>query len=156
MVCLLLLVLLPAGLQEGFAELGKSRPLIVSVAISMTVLLLALGSLHQWFVFIAGRAGKVGLVTFAAIIILPLHLFGAYYDNQSLLALSPSAHFAYWFSGRVLPHLEYMLAVYAGLFLWSWLSLRRRIGRLEKIVDGKLQIMGVAKPAASLAAEAAT
>jgi hypothetical protein len=147
MLCFLLLVLLPAGLQEGFAQLRESAPVIASVAISVTVLLLTLGTLHQWFVFVAGRSGKAGLVTFAAIIILPLHLFGEYYHNEFLLALSPSAHFAYWFSGRLLPHLEYMLVVYAGLLLWSWLSIRRRIGRLEKIVDEKLQRMGLAKPA---------
>jgi hypothetical protein len=144
---LVLLVLVPAGMQEGFPELRRSRPLIITVAISSTLLMLTLGTLHQWFVFVAGRAGKAGLVTFLAIIVLPLHLFGEYYHNEYVLALSPSAHFAYWFSGRILPHPEYMLAVYGGLLLWSGVSIRRGVGRLEKVIDSKLQTMGVVKPA---------
>lgn len=143
--CLLLLVLLPAGLLDGFDELRRSRRVLASVAITTTLLLLTLGTLHQWFVFIAGRAGKVALLTFVVIIILPLHLLGEYYHSEFLLTLSPSAHFAYWFTGRSLPHLEYLLAVYAALLIGSWLSLRRRIRRLEKIIDGKLQDMGVTK-----------
>ncbi len=143
----MLLVLLPAGLQEGFAELRQSGSVIASAAITTTLMLLTLGTLHQWFVLVAGRPGKAVLVTFVAIIIVPLHLFGEYYHRELVLALSPSAHFAYWFIGRPLSHLEYMLGVYAGLLLWSWLSLRRRIRRLEKIVDGKLQTMGVANAA---------
>jgi hypothetical protein len=141
---LLLLVLLPAGRQEGFAAVGESGPVIASVLVTTTLLLLTLGTLHQWFVFIAGRTGKAALVSFLAIITLPLHVLGEYYQNEFLLALCPTAHFARWFTGSTLPHLEYMLAVYGGLLLWSWVSLRRRITRLEQIIDRKLQQMGVA------------
>src|SRR5579871_3656936 len=88
-----LLVLVPAGFQEGFREVRRSAGSITSVVLAMVTLLLALGSLHQWFLFLAGRPGKVVLLTFAAIIILPLHLFGEYYEQEWLLALSPSAHF---------------------------------------------------------------
>jgi hypothetical protein len=144
-LCLLLLVVLPAGLQEGFDQLRASGTVIASVAVTTTLLMLSLGTLHQWFAFIAGQSGRAVLVTILVIIILPLHLLGEYYQSEFLLALTPSAHFGRWFSGRPLPHLEYMLTVYAGILLWCWLSLRRRIGRLEKIIDRKLQIMGVVK-----------
>jgi hypothetical protein len=144
-LCLLLLVVLPAGLQEGFAQVRESGAVIASVAVTTTLLMLSLGTLHQWFAFIAGQSGRAVLVTILVIIILPLHLLGEYYQSDFLLTLTPSAHFGRWFSGRTLPHLEYMLAVYVGLLLWCWLSLRRRIGRLQKIIDRKLQKMSVVK-----------
>ncbi len=87
-LCLLLLVLLPAGLQEGFAELRQSGSVIASAAITTTLMLLTLGTLHQWFVLVAGRPGKAVLVTFVAIIIVPLHLFGEYYHRELVLALA--------------------------------------------------------------------
>ena len=150
-LCLVLLVLLPAGLQDGFAAIRANGSVIARVVLTTTVLLLALGTLHQWFVFIAGRTGKAWLVTFLVIIILPLHLLGDYYQRDLLLALTPSAHFARWMSGSYLPHLEYMLALYAGLLVWSWLSLRRHIRRLEINTDQKLLRMGVTQPVAPLA-----
>jgi hypothetical protein len=146
-LCLLLLVLLPAGVQEGFTPLRKDGPVIAFVAITTTLLLLTLGTLYQWFVFIAGRNGKTVFVSCVAILILPPHLLGEYYQNEFLLGLTPTAHIANWLSGSRLAHVEYMLAGYAALLLGSWLSLRRRMGHLERVIDRKLQTMGVAKPA---------
>jgi hypothetical protein len=149
-LCLALLVLLPAGLQDGFAPIRRSGPVLASVVITTTLLMLTFGTLHQWFVFIAGRNGKAALATLMVIIILPLQLVGEYYHSAFLLALSPTAHFGRWLSGGYLPHLEYLLVVCAGLLLWSWLALRRRIRRLEEITDQKLLQMGVTKAKASL------
>jgi hypothetical protein len=144
--CLLLLVVLPAGLQDGFAPIRDSAPVIAAMAVTTTVLMLTLGTLHQWFVFIVGRAGKAAFATLLVILILPLHVVGEYFHSGFLLAFTPTAHFARWLSGDSLPHLEYLLSICVALLLWSWISLRRRIHHLEKITDQKLLQMGVTKP----------
>jgi hypothetical protein len=79
---------------------------------------------------------------------LPVHIVGSYYGLNKVLACSASAHFRHWLTG--LPPLNPLpvLGLYGLLFAATALSLYGRIHRLERIVDGKLRLMGVLKPAA--------
>jgi hypothetical protein len=111
----------------------------------MMLLLLSLGTLYQWFVFIAGRYGKTAFVLFLLLADLVPHILGSYYQLPLLLALSPSANAVRWLQPGVPIGLNPLplLVLYGVALVVAWSSLRRRIDRLEEIVDHKLRQMGV-------------
>jgi hypothetical protein len=144
-VGLFLLVLLPQGMEEGFAKLEASQALgILGVT---TLLLMTLGTVYQWFISIAGRSAKGAFLTFLMILIVPFHILGYYYQINLLLALSPSAHFLSWFQESPPPALLPLFVAYGGLLVLMWWSLRRRVARMSAVVDEKLVQMGVVKRA---------
>jgi hypothetical protein len=100
-------------------------------------------------VALAGRSGKGVFATLVLFLVAPLHIIGYYYNIKLFLALSPSAHFTSWFAGSEAPSvLPLVIAYLAGLGV-MWLSLRRYIGRMQRLVQHKLQQMGVAQAAIS-------
>ncbi len=143
MVALLLFVLLPAEAQEGLANLKTDRSIIVSLLIVTTLLVLSFGTVYQWFVSVAGRAGRGAFTTLVAILVAPFHILGYYYHNDFLLALTPSAHFGAWLGGGSPPNLVPLVLLYGLILLGSGTLLRQRMRHAEKIVDGKLANMGV-------------
>jgi hypothetical protein len=146
-VGLLLFVLLPATWLDGAAAVQDQQqlPIALSAMTATTMLMLGLGMMSQWFVFLAGRSGRSIFTTMCLGLILPLHLVGHYYRIDFLLALTPSAHFAGWFRQNPLPHLEYLLILYGTVLILSGCFLWQHLGRLEKAIDQKLQEMGVRK-----------
>jgi hypothetical protein len=144
-----LLVVLPAVLADGPEPLRQSWPVLVSAMTTTVVLTLAFGALHQWFVLVGGRHG-IPLMTLVLIMAVGLPvLLGRIEGLDWLIPLSPGAHFVEWFGGpRATYNLLPMLGLYAGLAGLAWLSVRGRLRRLEKVVDQKLERMGVTPPAA--------
>jgi hypothetical protein len=79
------------------------------------------------------------------LLVVPAHILGEFYQLDPLAGFAPSAHFVHWFGGaRDLP-LYPALAVYGFLGAGSFLSFRRRMVRREKVVDQKLEQMGVSR-----------
>ncbi len=141
-----LLVLLPEWQANGPTPLEEERTVLVLAPSVTTVLLLSLGTLYQWFVFIAGRFGKTAFVLFLMLIDLVPHIVGSYYDLPWLLTLSPSAQAVRWLQPNVGEPLSPLplLAVYGAALVVAWLSLRRRLNRLEEVVDRRIRQMRTA------------
>jgi hypothetical protein len=147
LLALVVLVMLPAGFQQGFVNLPAHGPVVVAMCITTMVLILTLGALYQAFMLLAGRGGTGVFATFVLIVMLPFHLFGGYYGIQSLLALAPSAHFAAWLNGTPPPSLTPLLVLYLGLLAFSWFAISRRLGQMKRTIEHKLRQMGVAESA---------
>jgi hypothetical protein len=146
LVAYLLGVLLPAGLASGWPSVRPAGP-VIAIALAQTlVLILSLGLLYQWLVFIAGRYGKTAFVLLLLLADVLPHGFGMYYDWPWLLALSPTANMTRWFDPALPPpvHPLPLVVLYGVILLCAWSSLHRRVRRLEGAVDRKLQQMGVA------------
>jgi hypothetical protein len=148
LVGLALFVLLPAWFEVGAAAVERQAWRIFNVATGSTVLLLSLGTVYQWCVALAGQLGRGVLLTLAMLLILPPHLVGYYYDIGWLQALTPSAQFIAWADPVAMWPLWPMLVLYGALLVLTWGSLRAYVARVEKMVDSKLQQMGVHQPAA--------
>jgi hypothetical protein len=139
-------VLLPAGLDDNFAQVSREAgPIAVAVLLTCS-LILFLGTLHQRAVLLAGRLGAGAFFVVAMTLDVPFHIVGQYYGLNKVLALSPSAHFRRWIDGQPALDALPVLGFYGVLFVVTAVSLYRRIHRLERIVDGKLRLMGVGKP----------
>jgi hypothetical protein len=163
LLSLFLFVLLPDVLREGYANAEASQGLI-GLAMAATILLLVtVGVLNQWCVFIAGKPGKAACYTFLLFLNLPLHLLGLYYENNNLLAFTASGLFVDWLGGAqsrhpvlpkgmTVPTLRTysdcwpFFVTYGLLLIVSWLLFRRRLAFFTNLVDQKLEQMGV-KPA---------
>ena len=145
LVDLVLLVLVPFGLENGFDQLQRDFSLILSVAAASTLLLLTLGIMYQWCAALAGRNGKGIFGTMVLFLVVPAHITGYYYSLPILLAITPSAHFASWFTGSPPPSLLPLVIVYAVGLYFIWLSLRRSINRTQHVVQQKLELMGVSQ-----------
>jgi hypothetical protein len=145
-VTLLLLVALPASLQENSAAAFPGHQEITWQAGVTALLVIALGIVCQFALFVSGRTGTGVFLTFVTILVLPVFLFGHYYQVDLLMALSPIAYYSSWLSGTPSPSVLPLLCEYALLALLGWFAIRRRLGRLQAIVNGKLGIMGVQTP----------
>jgi len=140
---LLLFVVGPVLWAVGRQPLQEAWPVLVSAMATMVVLVLAFGALDQWIMFLAGRGGLGMLTTLIALVVAIPHLVGHYYELEWLLILSPSYHVGRWFSDPVpLDNLVPLLGVYGAVWLLASFSLRRRMRRLERAVNKKLQQMG--------------
>jgi hypothetical protein len=142
MLAFALFVVLPAGLQEGWGAIQGSGRSMVEILLVTAVLVLSLGSLYQWFAYVAGPGGAGAYLTVVPMLVVPIHLIGHYYDNDWLLSLSPSAHFVNWFSGAAALAIAPVVAVYGLIFVVMRFVLRRRLRQLETAVDNKLKHMG--------------
>jgi len=101
--------------------------------------------MYQWCVALAGRNGKGVFGTLVLFLVVPAHIVGYYYNVQILLALTPSAHFASWFSGSVPPSLVPLVSAYGVGLYFIWLSFRRSMSRMQDVVQQKLELMGVSR-----------
>jgi len=142
-ISLVTAVIVPFGWQEGFAVVRDKQELLVSVVTVMVVLTLSLGTLYEWLVAMAGRTGTGLFLTLLLLLVVPCHVVGYNYEIEWLLALTPSAHFASWFSSSRPPSALPLLALYGVILALSFLAVRRRVIRLERSVDRKLEHMGV-------------
>jgi hypothetical protein len=138
---LFLLVVVPGGMSDGFAEFRLSWTMIASAWLTMVLLILALGVFEQWCVFNAGREGRAVYIFLTLLLVLPIQIAGAYYDNKLMLAFTPSAHFAAWLSGSSLV-LAPLFVTYGLLLAMSWYSMRRRFLVFVNSVDQKIALMG--------------
>jgi hypothetical protein len=142
-----LLVLLPAAYHHGWNNVAAVMPEMLWVTATMVIMIVSLGILYQWIVLLAGRGGLGTMLTLVSLAVVVPHLVGEYYQIDWVTAFSPSAHFSGWLFGRLLnkPLLNPvpMLAAYMALGLLLEVSLRRRLSRLGRQVDRKLEQMGV-------------
>jgi hypothetical protein len=138
-----LLVVLPGRPSTAELRPGEAIP---AMTITSALLLVVFGTFQQWFLLLAGRAGWVAFLTLIVVLTIPLHLLGAYYQSPDILALTPSAHFADWLGGPAVPRLAPLWFFYSLLLAAPWLAIHRRLRRMAKIVDQKLQGMGALKP----------
>jgi hypothetical protein len=145
---LCLFVLWPAAALEGSATVMAERVEVGSMLVVTALLVLSLGTVYQWFVSVAGRAGRGAFSTLVAILNAPFHIVGQYYHNDFLLALTPSAHFAAWLGGWPSPRLVPLVIVYTLILVVTGALLRQRIRQAERVVDRKLEMMGVVSPSA--------
>lgn len=145
---LLLCVLLPFALQSGVAAIQASRLPILTMCAVTSLLLLSLGTVYQWFVFIGGRNGKGIFLSLVLILTVPFHIVGYYYQIQFMYAIAPSAHFVHWLRGMGYLTPVPLLILYSLLFVLARISLTRRLHGLEAVVDRKLETMGVGRATA--------
>jgi hypothetical protein len=137
---LALLVVWPGTVRWGILSLDPAVP---AMAATSALLLLVLGTFQQWFLLLGGRAGWGAFLTLVVVLTVPVHLLGTYYESPEILALTPSAHFARWLGDLPAPHLAPLWIVYTLFLVAPWLAVQRRLRRMEKVVDHKLQGMGV-------------
>ena len=142
---LIVFVLIPAGLEEGFDKVRASGPQVLRIIVVTLLLLLSLGTLRQWCVAVGGRSGRGVFFTLGLILMLPVYLVGLYFQSDEVEAFSPIGHFVHWFNqGEPLNPLP-LLLVYGTLLILTWVLLRRYVARVEKVVVRKLQLMGATK-----------
>jgi hypothetical protein len=164
-VNLAVLVVLPAGGQQGWDAVRDATTVIVSAAVVMVLLVLTIGMLLQVLLFDGGKDGSVALwVLLIPAIGIP-HLAGAYFQQPWILALSPSAWFASWMSedpgqgglglagpGQIMGTLAYLpelLVVYGTLVTVLSVYLHMRLQQMRFEVRGKLRAMSVAQEASA-------
>jgi hypothetical protein len=109
----------------------------------MALLLLSLGTFYQWCLAIGPRGGTGVFWVVVILLAVPAHIAGDYYHLSILAGLAPSAHFAHWLGGMGDLPLYPMAAVYGLLGAASWVAFRDRMARRTKIVDKKLELIGV-------------
>jgi hypothetical protein len=139
---MLAVVVLATGINDQFAEFDQSKSTIILAGSTMVLLILAAGIFEQFCTFIAGRDARFLYVAFIAIMVLPLHIFGAAYRNELALSFTPTAHFAAWFTGAQLPAAP-LFVTYTAILVFSWIVFRRRLAQFVRSVDHKLAQMGV-------------
>ncbi len=152
-VSLILLVILPAVREGGLAVFQESRPQVVAALGMTVVLILTLGVIYQWFVFLAGRNGAALIASLALAATAIPHLVGHQYQLDWLLRLCPSYYFGRWlFEPKpAIPTPAEMLPfflVYGTALAAFWWMLRRFLAALTRVVDRKLAGMGVVPPVA--------
>jgi hypothetical protein len=124
-------------------------PDVAAVAAVAIAALLFFGTVLQWTTFFAGRYGSGLMFGLVAILIVAPHLAGLYYENEWLLSVSLSAHFAAWLlpgsagSSRMVLHVWPVLTVLIALLALVTWHFRRSLGRLEHSVDRYLERMQV-------------
>jgi hypothetical protein len=166
-----LFVLVPVALwAEEYQRPLEEWQAVAGSAALMVILLLALGTLYQWFLMVAGGNGAAVFMGLVMILVLVPHLSGLYLQEldqnrliraavtsapapplrmgvpQWVMAISPSAHFGQWFMDPEQSlNLTPIVVLYAAIFLWSWTSIRRRLRRFGQTVHNKLEKMGALK-----------
>jgi hypothetical protein len=139
------LVVGPVVAKHGMGPLEYHRSTVVNAVATTVVLTLAVGTVYQWWVLLAGRSGTG--MTMALLLLLVAvgpHLLGYYYKDEWMLNLSPSYHFARWLFGPAgESNPQVMLGIYGLVLVLVWYSLRRRLQHLAKLVDNRLERMGV-------------
>lgn len=119
--------------------------LAMAEAVVLTLMLiLSLGSLHQFFLLFMGKTGGWVAPFFFTFMTIAPHLFGQIPGYGWLLHASPSAHFAKWIMDPAMSFSFFPLLLLYGLpGLIGWRSLRAGMAALEKSVDQRLDQMGV-------------
>lgn len=112
-----------------------------------TVLILAYGAVFQWNSLIFGRSGNGIIVLFVACLVAPYYI-GLIEDVGWLTYVSPIPHFTQWFAERPgeVEMLLIPLAPLGGLQFLAESSFAARMRYLGRVVDRKLQTMGVTPP----------
>lgn len=136
-------VLLPFGLREGFVQMTAELKTVREIALLTALVLATYGLMNQWFQFVGGRPGRGIFLTVLVLMIVPVHLIGHFYQISTLEAVTPSSYFGAWFSGGDPPNALFLVGVYGAILIATGVSLYRRLNRLERAVDRKLQQMGV-------------
>ncbi len=147
-VDLLGLVVAPAVYVEGLTVFQESRGQVLAVLVLTVVLILTVGMIYQWFVFLAGRNGAALIASLVVAANAAPHLTGYYYHLDWLLRLCPSYYFGRWLfqpgqGGTALAEMIPMFLVYGTVLVIVWASLRRLLRALTNVVDRKLARMGV-------------
>ncbi|HEV3119926.1 MAG TPA: hypothetical protein VGY58_22895, partial [Gemmataceae bacterium] len=140
-----LLVVVPQGLDQGFTEWRAHPELILSEVASMSLLVLALGTLYQWCVAVGGRSGRGVFLSITLLLTVPAHVAGRYWQLPLLEATSPSAHFQQWLSEGAPLAVAPLLLTFGTVLVLSRLLVHRYISRAGAVVRRKLEIMGVTR-----------
>src|SRR5262249_5655366 len=103
--------------------------------VGMCLLILSVGSLSQLFTSIS-TSGNVVVLTGLTILVLLPHVAGVYYSEPVLMAISPTAQFAYWFTGEPagLP-VRPMMITYAALAVGSRYEFYRRVKSGTAVIE---------------------
>jgi hypothetical protein len=158
-----------AWLEGNHEEILDEANLVLRVAGVSALLLLAYGTIYQFFLFRGGRKGKAAFSALCfAILVFPMMAGGILdalngpprrFDQQHdplaefVLSFSPIAHFTQWLSKNGKPFsIQWLLALYGFLLVFCWLSLRQSLYRLEREVDRKLAGMGVRRERSGVSA----
>jgi hypothetical protein len=139
------LVIVPDGLEWGWNWSAQETRTTFAAPLVMVLLLLSLGTFYQWCLAIGPRGGTGVFWVVVILLAIPAHIAGDYYHLRILAGFSPSAHFAHWLGGMPELPLYPMVAAYGLLGAASVVSFRDRMVRRAKIVDQKLELMGVTR-----------
>jgi hypothetical protein len=148
---LLFFVLLPEALADGWAWSPADGRVILGSAATMTLVLVALGTLYQWCIAITPGSGAGIFWTIGVLLMVPAHIIGVVYKIDVVLALTPTAVFAAWIGNNAPPSLYPMLILYALILCAAFVAFRRRMARRVKVIDQKLELMKNPKPAGAAA-----
>jgi hypothetical protein len=144
---LLLLVVWPVVRLENSPMTGADWSQLMAAAGTTVLLILVLGTLHQWMVFFAGKSGFGMTMTVIVFALVIPHWMGYYFQLQWVSDFSPSYHYGRWlFDPLMIPYplssLLPMLAFYGAALVVVGFSLRRSMRKLERIINHKLTGMG--------------
>jgi hypothetical protein len=142
---------------EGLPELRRSLPALWGSTALSLVLLLTFGFIFQWNSLIFGRTGSLIVVVFMGALMAPAYLGMVEPSLMWVLELSPLAYYAYWCldpneiakgSGRLWgdsePHFFWVvLLAWAAVAFLAHNSVRARLRWFSRVVDRKLEKMGV-------------
>jgi hypothetical protein len=146
-VGLMALVVVPAVRDEGLSVFQESQSEVLAVLSLTVMLILVVGTVYQWFVFLAGRNGAALIASLVLAVTAIPHLAGHYYQLNWLLRLCPSYYFGQWLvqmvqSGISLVDMIPFFLLYGAVLVFTWSMLRRHLSILARAVDRKLILMG--------------
>jgi hypothetical protein len=142
-------VLLPEALAKGFEGWdATNRSIALRCGPIIALVLLSLGTYYQWCVAIGTRGGAWVFWSTMIMLTVPAHVAGSYFHLQVVMGATLSAHVGAWVNGMPEPPVLPLILVYTALLITSFFSFRSRMIRRERVVDQKLEQMGVVAPAA--------
>ena len=133
--------------------MGFGVPTVIAALSLTAVLILAFGTIHQWLLLIAGRAGSPITFVLAALAVF-VPLAGSFQkQTEWTMSFSPAMHYAHWLTIDTprgpKPAFSFLVLVilYLVVFMLFWYLLRARMRKLEAWVDYKLRTMDALPPA---------
>ncbi len=122
---------------EFFLKGAAQMTLLSSIIIFMC------GALYQWIALAFNRAGRGFFISFLLLLVLPADLSGRYFHNEWLISMTPIGHFDAWLHDRPTTDMLPVCLLYLTIGLIATYRTHRRQRAMNRIVDIKLNKMGV-------------
>lgn len=148
---------------EEVRDATQVIPLVLALT---SLIVLTFGSIYQWMVTVANKYGSSMFILLLFVAVALPAVAGAITEGQRAqrvqgpmniwLELSPVIHYIAWGGAPLgMPNLTWIALIYSACFVLTLLGTRRRLGRIVRRVEAKLETMGVRATTPRPLAEAA-
>ena len=108
-----------------------------------SIIIFMCGALYQWIAIAFNRAGRGFFISSLLLLVLPADLSGRYFRNEWLISMTPVGHFDAWLHDRPTVDMLPVCLLYLTIGLIAMYRTHWRQRAMSRIVDIKLEKMGV-------------